>query len=195
MNRLYGHLSYLCGSIDKSNDYGRGWRNNMTEFLQNYGIGVLNPCDKPFFNAKVDEQEGFVKHIQKLKESGKYAQVTKEMQEIVRLDFKMVDLCNFMILNIDSDVHMCGSYAEQTLACYQRKPIIVHCSNGIDKIPNWIWGVCDYKMFFDTWEGVKEYIEYIAFDEDVPDDIDSKWRFLDYNKIFGREIVSIGMTE
>lgn len=183
-NRLKGHLCYLAGSIDKSYDYGRMWRYDMSSFLNNLGIGVLNPCDKPITNKKVDEDEDFVNMIQSLKEQKEYKKVQKIMQEIVRIDLKMVDLCNFMILNIVPEVHMCGSYNEQSLACYQRKPIIVNCESGIDKIPNWLFGVCDPDLFFDSWKKVKEYIKYIAFEDSV-DDNDSKWRFLDYDKIFG----------
>ena len=183
-NRLKGHVCYLAGSIDKSNDYGREWRYDISSFLNGLDIGVLNPCDKPIINKKINEDEDFVEMVQSLKNKGKYLEVQEIMKEIVRIDLKMVDLCNFMILNVVPEVHMCGSYNEQSLACYQRKPIIVHCESGIHRIPNWLFGICDPDLFFSKWEYVKDYIKHIAYSESV-DDNDSKWRFLDYNKIFG----------
>ena len=186
MNRLKNHIAYLAGSIDQSKDLGRGWREDMTPFLNNLDIGVFNPCDKAINNCKVHEDEKFVEHINELKRLGYLAHAQKEMQEIVRIDLKLVDLSNFLILNLVPDVHMCGSYGEQTLACFQRKPIIIHCAKGIHAIPNWLFGICDPELFFDTWSEVRAYITNIATGATVNDN-DSKWRFLDYDKVFGRK--------
>ena len=190
MNRLRNHICYLAGSIDQSKDIGRGWREDITPFLNQLGIGVFNPCNKPVDNAKVQEDEKFVEHINELKRLGYHAYAQKEMQEIVRIDLKLVDLANFLILNIIPDVHMCGSYAEQTLACFQRKPIIIHCAAGVHHIPNWLYGICDPELFFDSWSAVQLYITDIALGDKVNDN-DSKWRFLDYDKVFGRKVVSV----
>ena len=189
-NRLKNHICYLCGSIDQSADIGRGWRDDITPFLNGLDIGVFNPCDKPINNTKVQEDDKFVEHINELKKLGYYAHAQREMQEVVRIDLKLVDLSNFLILNIVPDVHMCGSYAEQTLACFQRKPIIVHCATGIHKVPNWLFGICDPELFFSDWKSVRGYITDIATGETVNDN-DSKWRFLDYDKVFGRKVVSV----
>ena len=184
MNKLQNHLVYLIGSIDKSADAGRGWREDITPFLQNLDIGVFNPCDKAVFNTDVNKDETFLERVDKLKTDKKYKEVQKIMQEIVRIDLNFVDLCNFAILNVDPKVHMCGSYAEQTVACLQRKPVIVHCADGIDKIPNWLFGVCDPELFFDSWDNVKSYIQEVCFNSTL-DDNNKKWRFIDYEKVFG----------
>jgi len=188
MNRLKSHTAYLAGAIDKvTASDAMEWREDMTDFLNDLGIGVFNPCDKPIYNTTVHEDNDFVSMVEALKDRGNYDEVQKIMQEIVRIDLNFVDLCNFMILNIEPDCHMCGSYGEQTVACLQRKPIIIHCSKGISKIPNWLFGVCDPKMFFESWIDVKGYIKDICYDVSV-DDNDKKWRFIDYHKAFGKRI-------
>lgn len=183
-HRLRNHIAYLAGPIENVSDVGVEWRLDITKFLNWLGIGVFNPCNKPILNYKVDEDKDFVFKVKELKRQGKFKEVQHLLQEIVRLDYKMVDLSNFLILHIDPNSHMCGSYAEMTLACYLRKPIIVHCED-LSRVSGWCYGICDPEMFFSSWDDVKNYILHICFDENV-DDIDSKWRFIDYDKVFGK---------
>lgn len=184
MNRLKGQLCYLAGYIDDNPIKARIWRQDITKFLHNLEIGAFDPCDKAVLNAKVSENEDFVMDINALKKEGFYEEAQKRMREIVRLDLKMVDLSNFLILNINRNYHMCGSYSEFTYACMQRKPVFIYCEQGIEKISNWIWGLGDYEYFFDDWDKLKAKITQIATAEGI-DDLDSKWRFFDYQKIYG----------
>lgn len=186
LNRLSGQICYLAGFIDDNPIEARGWRKDMQLFLNNLGIGVFDPCDKAILNVKVSEDEEFVKNTNVLKQEGQYDLASKRMQEIVRLDLKMVDLSSFLILNIDRNYHMCGSYSEFTYACMQRKPVFIYCKQGIDKISNWIWGLGDHEYFYDDWDKLKQHIERIALGNN-PDDLNSKWRWFDYDKIFGRQ--------
>lgn len=182
MNRLKGHVSYLIGSMDESKDTAHIWRQDISNFLWEHQIGVLNPCDKPS-----GKQEGadFTDYIDSLKEQERYDEVTEEMSPIVRIDLHMVDLSNFIIMAIDKDVHMCGSYGEQTYSSLEKKPIIVFCKQGKSKIPNWLFGTgMRHNMFFQTLDEVKEYILHICYDEEV-DDL-GRWRFIDYDKVFGK---------
>jgi hypothetical protein len=183
MNRLTGHTAYLAGPIDKSEDFGRGWRESISKFLWGLGVGVFNPCDKPIDNQYIDEDDGFVGGMNRLKTDGHFDKLSKGMQEVVRLDLKMVDLSNFIILHVDPSVHMCGSYTEMTYGCLQRKPIIVHCPIGKSKVPNWMFGLCDHNIMFSSWPQVKQYINSVAHGQ--VDDIDGKWRFINYKKVFG----------
>ena len=54
MDRLENTLCYLCGAMDRVPDGGVGWRVHISKKLQEMGIGVLNPCDKPTSFAKED---------------------------------------------------------------------------------------------------------------------------------------------
>lgn len=184
MNKLRGQIAYLAGFIDDDPVGARGWRVELTTFLNARGIGTFNPCDKPIINTKVNEDEKFVAYINQLKADGDYDTATEMMREIVRQDLKMVDQSNFVVLFIDRDTHMCGSYSEFTYACMQRKPVLIYCKQGITKISNWIWGLGDYDLFFDDMDKLKQYIADID-DGIIINDLDSKWRFFDYGKVFG----------
>jgi len=186
MNKLRGQTVYLAGFIDDDPHLARGWREDITVFLQNLGIGVYNPCDKPIVNTSVHEDMDFVNRINSLKKDGKFDETTEIMKEIVRQDLKMVDLSNFVILNIDRTCHMCGSYTEFTYACMMRKPVLVFCKQGIPAISNWMWGLGDYHYFFDDWDKLKQTIIEIDSGENT-NDMNKKWRFFDYNKVFKNE--------
>ena len=179
--RLKGMKNYLSGSMDECPDGGVSWRLDMQDFLWSLGCGVLNPCDKPtmFALEDVDTRE----KIKYLKGEGRYDEVSAIMKDISSIDLRMVDVADFLILHINKDYHMAGSYGEQSTACIQRKPVIVHCEQGKDAVPNWLWGVCNHNVFFSTWNEVKTYLLHVHQDEEVDDF--KRWRFFNNSKIFG----------
>lgn len=75
MNRLRGMRTYLCGAMDRVPDGGVGWRDSITPFLEDKGIVVLNPCDKPIEVGIEDSQTRV--DIDSLKESQNYAKIRK----------------------------------------------------------------------------------------------------------------------
>ncbi len=185
-HRLSGSMFYLVGPMDEVPDLGADWREDISRFLWNMNIGVMNPCDKPTANGK--ESPDFIKRINILKKQGQYTEVQKMVEPIVDIDLRMIDLCSAVIMNIDKDYHMCGSYNEQTHACLQRKPIIIHCKHGLDGIPNWLYGIAQPSIFFDSWEKVKAYVDDIAYNILPNIDTLNRWKFFDYNKIYNRSI-------
>ena len=181
-NRLKGSFTYMAGGIDEVPDCGISWRKMMSEWLWDLEIGVFNPCDKPTNFAKEDIPARDT--LNEMRKNKDYAGMQKIMKDIVSADLHMVDLSTFLIVYIDKDIHMCGSYSEITYAsCLEKKPIIICCKQGVENIPGWIWGICDYKLFFSSWIEVKKYITKVAFSKDFQD---PSWRFIDYDKVFGR---------
>jgi hypothetical protein len=179
--RLTGMFGYCSGPMDEVPDMGVDWRLHIQDFLWGLGCGVLNPCNKPtdFALENGDTRE----KIKYLKGEGLYDEVAAIMKPIASIDLRMVDKADFLILHIDKNYHMTGSYGEQSTACIQRKPVIVHCEQGKDAVPNWLWGVCNHNVFFGTWDEVKSYLIHIHEDENVDDF--KRWRFFNNSKIFG----------
>lgn len=192
MNRLKGFKVYQIGPMDDVKDRGVGWREDLTPFLNSLGVSVFNPCDKPTKHA-VEVGDAYNKR-RELLEIAKtlsspyqiseiFNEVTKIMKPIVSYDLRMVDLSDFVIMYIDRNAHMCGSYCEVSHAFIQRKPVIVMCEQGIYNVPDWLFGHGKHEMFFDSWEGVKKYLLHINNDILV-DDL-NRWKFFDYDKIKG----------
>lgn len=184
-HRLYGSMFYLAGPMDDVADRGVEWRMDIKEFLWDLNIGVLCPCDKPLLDS-VNEDDTYFNDINELKNQKQWQKVHDKMRPVAADDYRMVDKSDALILYIDKDAHMCGSYHENCMAAYQRKPVIVCCKQGVSAIPNWVFSVSCCEMFFDNWEDVKSYINNVCFAEKV--DTYNRWRFFDYDKIFGNHL-------
>lgn len=100
------------------------------------------------------------------------------MRPIRNVDLRFTDMADFLIVNLDLEVHPCGTYNEVFIAVQQKKPIIIHCEQGKKEIPNWLWGCCKHELFFSTWHEVKEYLRHI--DEDKEANHLGRWQLFDF---------------
>lgn len=190
-NRLAGAKAYLVGPMDRIADGGVEWREDISTFLWNMKCGVLNPCKKPMRGVDESSEAREWRKFLKQKAGEGYSSaadaLSQMMKNIVGSDLRMVDLANFIIMYIDTDVHMCGSYAEQTHACLQKKPVIICCKQGKWGVPDWLWGICKHQLFFNNWDEVKRYITHINEDDEKTIDTLNKWVFLDQKIIYGEQ--------
>ena len=191
MNRLKGMTAYLCGAMDRVADGGAEWREHITPRLQELGVGVFNPCNKPSDYAPEDEDTRELIHT--LKRSEKYDDVSAIMKPICAVDLRMVDIAHFIVMNIDMDNHLCGSYHEAFVAIGQKKPVIIMCKQGKRGLPNWMFGVVPHEMVFSNWSETIEYLHHINEDEDV--EHLNRWRFFDFNKVYGNDTSGIRPQE
>ena len=183
MNRLDRMLCYQSGGMDRVSVWGDavGWRNDLKPFLFEKGVGVLDPCDKATTIAIEDQDVREKKKI--LKEQGRYDELRDIMKPICAIDLRMVDICSFVVLYIDTDIHMAGSYHEATVAINQKKPVLIVCKQGKENIPDWFFGVIPHKMMFSNWDELKDYLNYIDTAEDA--EHENRWRFLDWDQVYG----------
>ncbi len=182
MNRLRGSCIYLAGPMDEVPDLGSDWREWITPKLQEMGIGVYNPCNKPTDIANETDENR--KEMLTLRKDGKWDAYSKLVKEIVSIDLRMVDVSDAIILNVDKLYHMCGSYNEQCMACLQRKPVIVYCKQGKGEIPGWLFGHCNHKLFFDDWDEVMYYIGVINSDYYF-NPVEDGWKLFNHELVFG----------
>jgi hypothetical protein len=95
----------------------------------------------------------------------------------------MVDIAHFLVLYVDLDIHMTGSYNEAFLGVNQKKPVLTMCKQGKENLPNWLFGVMPHEMMFSNWEDLRAYLYFINTSEEV--DHMNRWRFLDMDYIHG----------
>lgn len=177
-NRLWGSFVYLVGPMDRAPDGGVEWRNWITPHLQSKGIVVLNPCDKPtdVGSESLDDRDAH----QKLIDEGKYEEVCKQMRVVRSYDLAMVDLASFLIVNIDLDIHTCGTYEEISVANRQKQPILVRIKQGKPLCPHWLLGMLPEKHLFDSWGEILSYLEVV--DESVWT-AEDRWKFFDRKRM------------
>lgn len=178
-NRLKYSIAYLSGAMDRAADGGVEWRNEISPKLRKLGVGIFNPCDKP---TDPPENKTVRDALQALRDSGDYDPVKQTVKEIVGSDLRMIDKCDFVILYIDTDVHMCGSYWEMCYAVQQKKPILTVCKQGKAHTPGWLFGVIPHEHVFGTFDEMMVYLNHIDKDDKI--DTMKRWRFFDWNKIF-----------
>lgn len=164
-NRLNNQRVYLAGAMDRVADRGNGWRDNITPFLENLGVVVFNPIKKPTIVGKEDEETHKLKL--QLKKDKNYDELSSLMKIIRSVDLRLVDISDFLIVNLDLDIHPCGTYEEIFWANRQKKPIIVHMVQGKQNAPDWLFGTIPHQLIFSSWDLLKDYLMTIHTQESI----------------------------
>lgn len=159
MNRLKNQRVYLAGAMDRVPDRGNTWRDSITPFLQSLGIVVFNPIKKPSSEGVEDIETHTLKS--QLKKNHKYNELSSIMKSIRSVDLRLVDISDFLIVNLDIDQHPCGTYEEIFLANRSKKPVIIHMEQGKEYAPDWLFGTIPHQMIFSSWKEIEEYLIHI----------------------------------
>lgn len=151
----------FSGAIDRVSDSGIGWRKWITPLLETAGIRVFDPCNKPIADESMTEGLDFKAYKTKLKQEGNFDKLKEIMKEIRNIDLRMVDISDFLIVNLDMSIHLCGTYEEIFLANRQKKPVLLMCPQGIASIPDWLFGTVPLEMMFSSWDNLLHYLQYV----------------------------------
>jgi nucleoside 2-deoxyribosyltransferase len=173
MYRLKNQRVYLAGAMDRVADRGNGWRDSITPFLEELGVVVFNPIKKPTSIGQEDEAVHALK--KNLKNNQRYDDLSKVMKQIRSVDLRLVDISDFLIVNLDLEVHPCGTYEEIFLANRQKKPIIIHMVQGKENAPDWLFGTIPHEMIFSSFEDINKYLKKINTDTNI--DTHNRWYF------------------
>jgi hypothetical protein len=163
MNRLNGLTCYLSGPIDFAENLGAGWRNTITPTLQEKGLRVLDPLKHTYFGSEELDTEKRPR-MEALLEAGKFEELYSEMKEVIHWDLRSVDKSDFLIVNYDNSVHMCGTYEEIFMANVQNKPVLLKLSGPRTGLSKWMHGRFPPSHMFSTWEEIHEYLDKVDSD-------------------------------
>lgn len=173
MNRLKNQRVYLAGAMDRVLDRGATWRDNITPFLENLGVVVFNPIKKPSSEGSEDHETHATKV--KLKQQQRYDELSSMMRTIRAVDLRLVDISDFMIVNLNLEHYACGTWEELSLANRSKKPILVHIEQGKQNTPDWLFGTLPHQWFFSEWEDLRSYLLHVNSDENI--EHYNRWRF------------------
>lgn len=163
--KLKGSRVYLAGPMDRVPDGGVAWREKITPILQEMGILVLNPCDKPTSMGRESKEDR--DRVEFLKKRYLFDDLAREFRTIRTIDLRMVDVSDFMIAYVNTDIHLCGTYEEIFLANRQKKPILIWCEQGKQNCPNWLFFTLPHQHIFDKIDHVINHVKNI--DEGMTD--------------------------
>ena len=176
MNRLRGSRCYLCGAMDRVKDGGVEWRQRIRQELKRLNLQWLDPTDKPCDIGKEGPENRRIRKVNKA--AGRYEIVAREMREIRCVDLRMIDICDFLVVNLDIDVHCCGTYEEVFLANRQKKPVLIHVEQGKTRTPDWLIGTLPHQHIFSEWADLFHYLKRL--DKGEFDDPTGRWYFFDW---------------
>lgn len=176
MDKLRGSRCYLSGAMEVLPDHGIEWRQTLGPFLENLGVMVLDPTNKP--TDRINETP---ERWQELRATEQYDQLRKEIKILRCVDLRMVDISDFLIVNLSNDVRTCGTWEEMDVANRQKKPVIVRIKEGKNQCPLWLFGKLPHEMIFGSWDEVKDYL--IKVDRDQVDHL-RRWLLFDFNSTF-----------
>ena len=188
INRLKGLSCYLSGPIEGEKDFGHGWRDSITPFLESMNVRVLNPL-KPIFHGTAYLNEVKRPYMADLLEAKDWESLRNEVKQINRWDLRAVDLSSFVIVNYNIDVHMCGTYEELFLASNQNKPVLM-VTKDKSKVPLWIHGRVPMRTnCFESWDELMGYLTAINSDTNFkfsPSDV-KRWLFFSGDHMIDNE--------
>jgi len=180
MNKLKGNICYTIGPLDRTSlDVARAWRKDIKEFLRSLNVMPIDPLDKPFDDHIEDEE--FLRRRQEYLNEGNYQAVADLMKPIRNADLRFTDKADFIICDLNMDSVPCGTFEELFSGNRAKKPIIVHCPQGIKKIPLWLYGTLPWELFFEKWDDVKQYLKNVDSGQDTRHF--NRWWFVNWDKL------------
>jgi hypothetical protein len=167
----------LAGAIEKEVDAGTGWRAAVQHELVDLKVQWLDPTNKPVdFCSETPELSAQLHYS---REHGLDTAVREIMRAIRAVDLRMVDVSDFIIVNIDPAIPTFGTHEEIDRAQSQNKPVLVRIEGGRHCAPLWWFDKLDSKLFFSTWESLYAHLRYTATnnmsDEEFLRWCDYKW--------------------
>lgn len=168
MNYLKNKKVYLTGSIlnpHQENNDGVGWRNKITPILKNkFNIQVLDPCQKHIAmgDNRLNEIGKSKDKFKKLIKEEKWEKVKEDFWPIVRTDLRLVDHCDFMILNYDPCAPTVGTIHELVVATFEKKvTLLKYKKEQLGYFNPWMATFIKPHHFFSEWDSMWEYMQEV----------------------------------
>jgi len=184
LNRLAHTRCYLAGAIEKvmHEDGGFTWRQKVKKDLKHLKINWLDPTCKPT-SYGIESPETW-KDLTDAREKENLASVRAMMFPICKVDLRMVDISDFIIVDIDPKIPTFGTHEEVGRAMSQNKPVLVRVEGGVKNAPFWWFERLDPRWFFGTWEELYQFLNDLSTvnltDEELLTWSGYKWLFFDW---------------
>lgn len=134
---LQGARAYLSGPMDfvanRAVEKRSGWRVRVKQFLEHHGVTVFDPWNKPEVRGLMEygrEDQTTIKHRDTWSFDDRKAAVearaelAKYFWATMHVDLRMVDVSDFVIAYVPTNVYSVGTVHEIVMARQQHKPVL-----------------------------------------------------------------------
>jgi len=135
---LRGARVYLSGPMDfvasRAAEKQSGWRNRVSQFLQEMGVTVFDPWFKPDVRGLHEYGREDAKTGERIRRRWTYARgkqgaqarawCARQFWETLHIDLRMVDTSDFSISYCPTNIYSVGTPHEIIMATLQHKPVL-----------------------------------------------------------------------
>ena len=173
MNILKNTKVYLAGNMEHT-DGSVEWRDYVSKKLSQMEIKTLSPLDTVFVNQNNESEEDRLK-LKVARSNEDFDYVSTYMKAVIQKDLRLIDLSDFVIINLEISKPTFGTIHELVIATQQKKPVFL--SVGDKKMcPLWLLGLLKHNYIYNNLDEILSMISKIDSGEKV---IDIKlWRLL-----------------
>ena len=150
-------IAYLSGPIENAHNDGADWRNDITQWLEQYlNHRVFNP---------VTETQSIIKELNtddfRLMKTTNPEEYKKIIRKIIQVDLDaVVQGSDYLIVNWDKSVFKGGgTHGEITMAHWFKKPVYMVNTLPIEDVSSWIFSCTDFMC--NNFEDLKEELKKI----------------------------------
>lgn len=171
---LYKTRVYLAGNLENTENEFE-WRYKITQKLTEIGVTCLDPTKKTFINYDCETKEQrFL--LKQMRSNEDYDGVAEYIGNVVRKDLRCIDLCDFVIVNLEASKPTFGTVHEMALATQQNKPIIVIVENKKEFFPLWFCSLIEWDYVFESIDEAFSFLKKL--DSMKIEKFDKKWKIL-----------------
>jgi len=164
---LKGRTCYISGPLEFDH-LCEDWRTPLKRVLRDeFGVN--------YFDPSLDPKQNKAALLRQLKTEGRWKELSKIAHEFVRADLSIVDRADFLIVCLPYRVPVFGTIHELIFSSNAKKPTLLVCSDGKDKIASWAFGFIREEFIFGSWEELYGYLRKVDRGDEKDND---RWYFV-----------------
>ena len=167
MSYLKGKRVYLSAPIEHEAE-NANWRDEIKKSLiSRFGLEVFDPF--------ADPKQQWAPSLVKAREEKDFETIKRVSKNFVRKDLALVDRADFLIACLPYRVPTTGCVHEIINSNNAKKPTLILCPQGKEKVSFWYWGFVAEECMFGSWDEVFNYLQEV---EDGKHKDNDRWAYV-----------------
>jgi nucleoside 2-deoxyribosyltransferase len=159
-------MLYLSGPIENGDLIN--WRIEPKKVLnERFGIKIYDPFDDP--------KQQWAQKLIEARANKDYDTMVRISKSFVRKDLCLVDRSDMLIANLPYKVSTTGTIHEIINSNNAKKPTLIVCEQGKEKVPLWLYGFIPPEVMFGSWNELYDYLEEVNEGKHMDN---NRWQFI-----------------